>query len=169
LASGAFSIILSEVLLERPLPMAIDTALWMTRGAKESEETVAAIEAAVRLANEAAPARDSEPTPEAVARLGEGWVAEEALAIALYGALTAPDFRSGVLAAVNHGGDSDSTGAMTGSLLGTLLGVSAIPDEWIQELEAREIIATVAEDLAAHFAGYSTGLLTPDYERYPPW
>ncbi|MEE9576688.1 MAG: ADP-ribosylglycohydrolase family protein [Gemmatimonadota bacterium] len=185
LASGAFAIILSEVLLGRPLPMAIDTALWMTRGAKESEETVAAIEAAVRMANEAAPARDCEPraeveaagnseltlalTPEAVARLGEGWVAEEALAIALYCALTAPDFRSGTLAAVNHGGDSDSTGAMTGSLLGTLLGVSAIPDEWIQELEAREIIGTVAEDLAAHFAGYSTGLLTPDYERYPPW
>jgi ADP-ribosylglycohydrolase len=163
LASGAFSIILSEVLLDRPLPMAIDTALWMTRGANGSEETVAAIEAAVRLADEAA------LTPEAVARLGEGWVAEEALAIALYCALTAPDFRSGALAAVNHGGDSDSTGAMTGSLLGTLLGVSAIPDEWIEELEDREIIATVAEDLAAHFAGYSTGRPTPDYERYPPW
>ncbi|MEE8447413.1 MAG: ADP-ribosylglycohydrolase family protein [Gemmatimonadota bacterium] len=163
LASGAFSIILSEVLLDRPLPMAIDTALWMTRGANGSEETVAAIEAAVRLADEAA------LTPEAVARLGEGWVAEEALAIALYCALTAPDFRSGALAAVNHGGDSDSTGAMTGSLLGTLLGVPAIPDEWIEELEDREIIATVAEDLAAHFAGYSTGRPTPDYERYPPW
>ena len=37
-------------------------------------------------------------------------MAEEALAIAVFCALAAPDFESGVLTAVNHGGDSDSTG-----------------------------------------------------------
>lgn len=174
LAAGAFALVLSEVFLGRSLEAAVQTALWMTRGAKESVETTAAIEAALALAgapaeaSEARVSRDAAPAPEVVADLGEGWVAEEALSIALYCALTAADFRSGVLAAVNHGGDSDSTGALAGSLLGTLRGVSAIPDEWLAELEARDVIVTVAEDLAAHFAGYHHGGSVPDYERYPP-
>ena len=58
--------------------------------------------------------------------LGEGWVGEEALAIAVHCALTPADFRSGVLHAVNHGGDSDSTGAICGNLLGASLGAEAI-------------------------------------------
>jgi ADP-ribosyl-[dinitrogen reductase] hydrolase len=64
---------------------------------------------------------------EAIAELGEGWVAEEALAISVYCALVARDFRQGVVMAVNHDGDSDSTGAITGNLLGALHGVDAIP------------------------------------------
>lgn len=176
LAAGAFALVLSEVFLGRSLEAAIQTALWMTRGAKDSAETMAAIEAAVGWAAavqegpalEASSGSASASASEAVARLGEGWVAEEALSIALYCALTAADFRSGVLTAVNHGGDSDSTGAMAGSLLGTLLGVSAIPEEWLAELEARDVIVAVAEDLAAHFAGFPTGRSVPDYDRYPP-
>ncbi len=178
LAAGAFAMVLSEVFLGRSLEAAIQTALWMTRGARESAETTSAVEAAVEAAvgsahgaqgssgSEVSP--DISPSPEAVARLGEGGVAEEARSIALYCALTAAAFRSGALAAVNHGGDSDSTGALTGSLLGTLLGVSAIPEEWLAELEARDVIVAVAEDLAAHFAGYPSGRTVPDYERYPP-
>jgi ADP-ribosylglycohydrolase len=174
LAAGAFAMVLSEVFLGRSLEAAIQTALWMTRGASESAETTAAIEAAVGSSAAAQASSGSEASggasasSEAVARLGEGWVAEEALSIALYCALRAANFRSGVLAAVNHGGDSDSTGALTGSLLGTLLGVSVIPEEWLAELEARDVIVAVAEDLAAHFAGYPNGRSVPDYERYPP-
>ena len=60
--------------------------------------------------------------------MGGGWVGEEALAIALYCALNAQDdFAHGVLLAVNHSGDSDSTGAITGNLLGLMLGIDAIP------------------------------------------
>jgi ADP-ribosylglycohydrolase len=168
ISAGAFALILSEVFLGRTLAAAVQTAAWMTRGAREGDETIAAIEEARTLADETLGGGASGPTPEDVARLGEGWVAEEALAIALYCALTAPDFRSGALCAVNHGGDSDSTGSLTGSLLGGLLGVSSIPEEWVEELEAREVIVAVAEDLAAHFAGYPSGRPVPDYQRYPP-
>ena len=59
--------------------------------------------------------------------LGEGWVAEETLGISLYCALRhQDDFSAGVIAAVNHSGDSDSTGAVTGNILGALLGYAAI-------------------------------------------
>jgi hypothetical protein len=49
--------------------------------------------------------------------------------------------------AVNHDGDPDSTGAITGNLLGTIFGVDAIPNEWLQPLELRGVIAELAEDL----------------------
>ena len=68
------------------------------------------------------------PDLEAIHQLGEGWVAEETLAIAVYCALKyQDDFGAGVAAAVNHNGDSDSTGAVTGNILGAWLGYEAIP------------------------------------------
>jgi ADP-ribosylglycohydrolase len=89
------------------------------------------------------------PRHEAVAQLGQGWVAEEALAIAIYCGLVARDFQDGVILAVNHDGDSDSTGAITGNLLGTMLGVRAIPWDWLEPLELRAVIEELAEDLFA--------------------
>ena len=85
---------------------------------------------------------------EAIHELGEGWVAEETLAIALYCALKYPhDFETAIIASVNHKGDSDSTGAVTGNILGAYLGADAIPDYYLEKLEMRDIIEEVAEDL----------------------
>ena len=95
--------------------------------------------------------------------LGAGWVGEEALSIALYCALVAPDVMSGLLLSVNHGGDSDSTGAITGNLLGALHGVGELPSSLLDQLEARDLIATVADDLSAVFVDGAT----PDPSRYP--
>jgi ADP-ribosyl-[dinitrogen reductase] hydrolase len=75
------------------------------------------------------------PSPEQLESLGAGRVAEEALAIAICCALVAKDFRDGVLLAVNHSGDSDSTGSLTGNLLGVQLGVGSIPPSWLERLE----------------------------------
>jgi ADP-ribosylglycohydrolase len=83
----------------------------------------------------------------AIARLGQGWLAEEALAIAIYCALVARSFRDGVILAVNHDGDSDSTGSIVGNLLGAMHGVEAIPAEWLEPLELRHVITQVADDL----------------------
>ena len=84
----------------------------------------------------------------AVLTLGRGWVAEETLAIAVYCALKyADDFEKAVITAVNHGGDSDSTGAVTGSILGAYLGVDAIPAFYLKDLELKDFIEEIAEDL----------------------
>lgn len=40
------------------------------------------------------------------------------------------DFRAGVLAAVNAGGDTDTTGSLTGALIGARVGIQGIPEEW---------------------------------------
>jgi ADP-ribosylglycohydrolase len=84
--------------------------------------------------------------------LGEGWVGEEALAIALYCAIRhADDFRAGVLAAVNITGDSDTTGSITGAILGALLGEEGIPAEWRSGVENAGLIGQTADELEEAF------------------
>lgn len=85
---------------------------------------------------------------EAIRQLGEGWVGEEALAIAVYCCLKhSDDLRQALVVAVSHDGDSDSTGAIAGNLLGACLGEQAIPSEWLAKLELREVISQMADDL----------------------
>lgn len=87
------------------------------------------------------------PTPERIDELGAGWIAEEALAIGVWCALTATSFEQGVISAVNHSGDSDSTGLIAGHLLGIQYGPEAIPARWLEKLELRGVIEKVAEDI----------------------
>jgi ADP-ribosylglycohydrolase len=68
--------------------------------------------------------------------LGEGWIAEEAVASALYCVWThADDYRRAVLTAVNTEGDSDSIAAITGSIMGARLGIDEIPETWRERVE----------------------------------
>lgn len=100
---------------------------------------------------------------EELESLGEGWVAEEALAMSLCCALHARDFDHGVQLAVNHSGDSDSTGAITGNILGAAHGLEAIATHWLEDLELCEEIRELADDLSAAVGGAA-----PDPARYPP-
>lgn len=76
------------------------------------------------------------------------WVGDEALAIALYCALKHFDnFEEAVIAAVNHAGDSDSTGAVTGNILGAAVGYEAIPQYFKDDLEMHDLILHMADDL----------------------
>ena len=85
---------------------------------------------------------------DAIRELGEGWVAEETLAIAVYCALKyEKDFDKALITAVNHSGDSDSTGAVTGNILGAYLGMSAIPQKYLDNLELKDVILEIADDL----------------------
>lgn len=95
-------------------------------------------------------ALQEEPSPETLERLGAGWVADEALAIALYCAASAKgDLAAGLRLAVNHSGDSDSTGAITGNILGALLGKEAIPVAWLARVEMRELLEKTGLELFA--------------------
>ena len=102
---------------------------------------------------------------ENIRALGEGWVAEETLGIAIYCALRYEnDFSGGIIAAVNHDGDSDSTGAVTGNILGAYLGERAIDGKWTRDLELRDVIGEVADDLCR-------GCRMQEYSSYrdPAW
>jgi len=85
---------------------------------------------------------------EAIRTLGQGWVAEETLAIAIYCSLKySDDFDKAIIASVNHSGDSDSTGAVTGNILGAYLGLKSIPKKYLDNLELKDVILEIADDL----------------------
>jgi ADP-ribosyl-[dinitrogen reductase] hydrolase len=103
-------------------------------------------------------ARTGRGMPEEVEQLGQGWTGHEALAISLFCALKSTSFSDGVLLAVNHGGDSDSTGSITGNILGLVLGLEEIPARWQARLELREVIEKVATELWVRFGEGTTGI-----------
>jgi ADP-ribosyl-[dinitrogen reductase] hydrolase len=158
-SAGALAVMIHELVhgadLRAAVASALDTLHHVT-AASESAEVISSLEQAAALAG-LGPA-----SPTLLATLGAGWVGEEALAIAIYCALTAADFRSGVLAAVNHSGDSDSTGALCGNLLGARLG--ATDTDLLDGLEGGETITQVADDLYEVFAEGQA----PSAQRYPP-
>ena len=167
LAAGCLAAIVCELVNGSPIARATEAAVAELERRPGHEECARALEQARALA------LAGSPSAERVASLGEGWVAEEALAIAVYCALVADDFAAAVRLAVNHGGDSDSTGAITGNILGALWGVDAIPQPWLDGLELRETIARIAIDLD-EYPDWQVDehLDEPDaaiLRRYPGW
>jgi ADP-ribosyl-[dinitrogen reductase] hydrolase len=143
LSAGTFAVMVSLVLSGISLTDAIHPAKEVLRQHSSHKETLAAIEKAESLAK-------SRPRDRSALReLGKGFVAEEALAMGIYSALGAKNFEDGIILAVNHSGDSDSTGSITGNLLGAAAGVEAIPERWLAHLELRLTIEAIADDLAA--------------------
>jgi len=163
LAAGAFAVIVAELLEGTALPKAVDSARTILARHERAEEVLEAIDRAVALA------REGVPTPERLETLGGAWVAEEAVAVAIAAAWNAASFEDGVSLAVSHSGDSDSTGAMAGNLLGAMLGREAIPKRWLDALELRDVIERVGEDLCACYFGDGDPPWDPEeaWERYP--
>ncbi len=121
---------------------AIDNTNKLFKNAKEIEYYTNLMNKAIKLAY------SDTPDIEAIHQLGEGWVAEETLAIAVFCALRYDkDFDKAIRCAVNHNGDSDSTGAVTGNILGAFIGYEAIPQKYKDNLELLDIILSMADDL----------------------
>jgi ADP-ribosylglycohydrolase len=166
LAAGAFAVIIHALARGEALDHAVQQSLAVLGSRPGHEETTDALRRALGAV------RQGLPTPNRVEALGEGWTADEALAIAVYCALVAEDVRHGLLLAVNHSGDSDSTGSVCGNLLGVQHGETALPPAWVAELEGRGTILQIADDFAMEMtqapalhgpAGASSAWL----ERYP--
>lgn len=129
---------LKDIVLE-----ARDTIQELFSGDAYLTELIDIIDRAVCLAEE-----ENADDLDNIHALGEGWVAEETLAIALYCALKyQDDFSKAIITAVNHNGDSDSTGAVTGNILGAWVGYEAIADKWKKNLELADVILEMADDL----------------------
>lgn len=164
-AAGALAVMVSALVHGATLGESVEQARRALAAHEGAEECLEALEQAVALA------REGPGSAEAVERLGAGWVAEEALAIAAYAALAAepegaPEavFEGGVRLAVNHSGDSDSTGALCGNVLGALLGEEAIPRRWREGVELADVVLQVADDLYAEAHGEGV-----PWARYPGW
>ncbi len=163
LAAAYFAALVHDLSRGMSLPGAMPAADVLLRAERGHEEVAAAIAAARAVAERGI------PDARALESLGGGWVAEQALAIALACALTVEEDSSGAFAAALwrsavHGGDSDSTASLTGNLIGCTLSATSLPESWLAELELRDVVERVADDLC----GSAILDAELDYESYPP-
>ena len=155
IAGGAFAMLTAYLMEGKSLERSLDLVEDYLQNVPAAGETLRAIRHA--------------RTAKSIEELGEGWVAEEALAIGIYCALQHTwDFQTGVLMAVNISGDSDSTGAIAGNILGLLNGENAIPRQWLANLREYEIVSQVAEDVYKGFEAGDNGHVTESWwAKYP--
>ena len=70
--------------------------------------------------------------------------------------------------AININGDSDSTGAITGNILGLLNGENGIPENFRKNLREYAIVSQIADDLHTRFETNSSGHVTERWwNKYP--
>ena len=102
----------------------------------------------------------------AIEELGKGWTGEEAWAISLFCAIRHIDsIHDAIVASVNHNGDSDSTGSITGNIMGAIYGYEEIKRQRLfcpndknfeDTIELAKIILAIADDL-------TTGCIISEY------
>ncbi len=154
LSAGLLAEAISLIIRGTDVRVAFYAAIPRLKTHAGCEETLIAVDNAMKLAQKGS------PPAEAIPALGEGWVGEEALAIAAYSALYALGeggdevsiFRNSAVYAANHGGDSDSTASIACGIVGAHFGESAIPSEWLAVLERRDEIIGLADALFSAFA-----------------
>lgn len=160
--SGAyFAALIWSVSRAKPLATAMEIADALLDREAQNGEMVTILERTRKLAALGI------PSVSTIERLGRGWTGEEALAIALLCVLTHDADQAGgvertLWRAAAHSGDSDSTAAIAGNLLGALYGEAAIPVRWLAKLDSRHVVEQVAVDLHA-----ATGGKLLDMTRYP--
>lgn len=131
-----------DISVEEAVSSALETTKNLFKDAKDLSYYLELMNKAAELAKE-----DTDDI-DAIHALGQGWVAEETLAIAVYCALKYPnDFDKALIASVNHDGDSDSTGAVTGNIVGANVGLSGISGKYKDKLELYDVIIEIADDL----------------------
>jgi ADP-ribosylglycohydrolase len=157
LSAGALASIIASIISGEEIEAAVEGTLRELSKHRCHEECFEALKKALDLS------KSSDNPIDAIAKLGEGWVGEEALAVSVYCALKyKDDFKRALITSVNHNGDSDSTGAITGNILGAYLGIEGIPKEWMEKIELRDEITQIADDL---LTGYEEG--REWWNRYP--
>ena len=81
--------------------------------------------------------------------LGDGWIGEEAVALALYCFLKSPDdYVKTVLRGANTSGDSDSIACIAGGISGARLGFDAIPEDWCARIEKADYLSDLSISLS---------------------
>lgn len=166
MASGALALIISLIIHQE---LSITEAVNKTLKALDKSfpdsltvvhELMRSIRSAVSLASSASSDLD------AIHSLGEGWVAEEALAIGLLSALRHENDIAGAMTfAANHGGNSNTTAAIAGTLVGARIGFNAIPDRFVDRLELVDVILELADDVTTDCPMSDWGPSNPVWEH----
>lgn len=166
MSSGALALIISLIIhQELSITEAVNKTLKALDESFPDSRTVVnelwyTIHSAMSLATSASSDLD------AIHALGKGWVADEALAIGLLCALRHENDIAGAMTfAANHGGDSNNTAAIAGTLVGARIGFNAIPDRFVDRLEIVDVILELADDVTTDCPMYDWGPSNPVWEH----
>ena len=166
LSAGFFASVISYLAKGLGLSDSIENSIEILKEWEYHEETLEAVIKCKKLykANKG----NKKHNFETIEKLGGAWVAEEALSISLYCSLIYEnDFKNGVVYSVNHSGDCDSTGSITGNILGLINSEFSIPVNWIEKLKYSGIVFKIAEDLHTKIEGNSVESDNEWWEKYP--
>lgn len=142
ISAGALSVIIYSLVEGKNIEESIAVALDYLSNETDGIECIEKIEAAISLS------QNGEAHVENIKRIGEGWVAEEALGIAVYCSLIHTyDLEKAITIAALHDGDSDSTASIAGNIVGTIVGIEGIPTYLMEKIELRDIIEELCIDL----------------------
>ena len=142
LSAGAFAFLIASLIEGNEIELAINETIAELINYDNHKECSDILVKALELA------KSNVSDEEAISELGEGWVGEEALGISVYFSLKySNDFEKGLIASVNHDGDSDSTGSITGNILGAYLGLGKIPMKWMESVELKDVLLRLANEL----------------------
>lgn len=146
LSAGFFVTLLFEIRQGKSLPQAISDTLLLLKRIPRHEDVLDAIESAL------AARKVHMEIPEYLSTRPGTKSAHEGLALVLLTALSHPtDFRVAMQEVILHDGNSTTTAALLGQLLGLQLGATVIPDEWEKRLMEKNLILRLVQDF---FDGY---------------
>jgi len=135
--AGAIAAIVRLICDGATIERAVREVIGLLDTRPRSHETVAALRKALN------------PGLKRIDELGEGWVGEEALAMGVHAALRGRSLKEVLMIAVNHDGDSDSTGSIAGQIWGARAGVAGMPVAWVSALDVRAPLNHVVGRLIA--------------------
>ncbi len=141
--SGAMAVMIEALCAGHSLAAAIDSGRAALAKEPQAEEALDWLDRGIALGQRGA--LDGETIDE----FGAGWTGDEALAISVACVLAEPDSNQALLIAVNHSGDSDSTGSIVGQLLGAAHGLGTFRKDWVERIEAAPLLHGVAADLSS--------------------
>lgn len=156
-SGAALAFLVAELVSGKSLHSALSDTSDALRTHPSMEETRACLERAIALGQSP---RDVESD---IRDLGEGWVGEEALAIAVYCVMQGETLRDTLMLAANHDGDTDSTAAIAGNIRGAVDGIDAVPSDWKNKVELSDAIERMADDLVNADQAICVG------SNYPGW
>lgn len=135
-ACAAMAVGMARILRDDPLDIVLSE--MVAAACRYSPKTAEMMALAIHEAQEGT-------DPEVTLQRLQAWAAHEAIAAAVYILARHPDDpRAAILEGANTPGDSDSIATLAGALVGGRMGVAALPPDWIDDVERRDVFIQLA-------------------------
>lgn len=143
ITAGCYAAIIAEIVSGAEIEDAVKTVIALLENVADGEILAKTLQYALELVNNA----DVDPM-DAVKKMGYGFEAYEALAIAVYcSVLHNESPRYAIQLAANHDGASDTCASMTGAILGAYFGEQGFPKSWVEKLQYKNLISAMADKM----------------------